>query len=110
MGPEAEGDVVVGGPGDVELLGPVEHVRVAVGRSVHQHDLLAGGHRDAGHLRVGGGYAAHVVDGGDEADHLLDRHRDVGTGPQLLPLLGPGDQVEQSPGDHRAGRLRPAVE
>ena len=60
VGAEPERDVLVGLAGHVEALGIVEVRRVAVGRRVHQHDLLTLADGRAAELVVAVGDAAHV--------------------------------------------------
>ena len=112
MRAEPEGDVVVVGPTDVVGVGSVEHLLVAVGRAVHQHQLVAGVELLAVQLVVLGDEPGHVQDRGHPADELLDRgpadHRRVGS--QALRLVGVLDQVPERGRDDRPGRLGATVD
>ena len=110
MGTEAEGDVVVRVPGDVERLGVVEVGGVPIGRRVHENQLVAGANRVAVHLDVGGGYPTHVVDGSHPAYELLDGHGQVGAVSQQRPLVGSARQLNQRAGDDCSGGLRAPVQ
>src|SRR5262249_3513296 len=70
--PTAEGDVLVGGTGDVEREWILEHRFVAVGGDVPDHDLVACGYRLAVHLGVDGRSSAKVIHGGCPPQDLLD--------------------------------------
>ena len=62
MRPEAEGQMVVRGALDVEVLGLGEVPIVEVGGLVEQDDLGAGAEADAPELDVDGDRAGHVLD------------------------------------------------
>ena len=64
--------------GDVEDLGVGEVGDVAVGRPVHEHDLLAGADGHAVQLDVARRRAAHVVDRRHVTDELLGGDGEVG--------------------------------
>ena len=63
VGAEAERHVLVGRAGDVEAERIVEHVLVAVGRRVEEHQLVALVDRLAAQLDVARRGAHHVLDG-----------------------------------------------
>src|SRR6202789_2055289 len=71
----AEGDVVVGGAGDVERVGVLERRFVAVGRGVPEGDLVALLDLLAVQFHAARGRAAEVHDGRDVPEHLLDGAR-----------------------------------
>ena len=89
MGPEPEGDVVVGPAADVEGLGVGEHRLVAVGRRVEQEHVLPGPDGLSVQLGVSGGGAVHVLDGRHPPQHLLDGLGQQGpVAAQVLELPG----------------------
>ena len=110
MGAEAERYVLVRGAGDVECFGVDEMGGVAVGRRIHHQHLIACRDDGAVEVVIGDGNAAHVVNGGDVADELFDRHGEVGAVLEACPLLGVGVQVEQCAADNGAGGLGAAIE
>jgi hypothetical protein len=96
VGAEAEGDVRVGAAADVEGVGVVEHLLLAVGGRVEQHDPVALGHVHAGDLRRSRGGAEEVVERRDPADQFLDRSRHQRRiGGHRLPLVGVAGQLER---------------
>ena len=103
----AEGHVVVGVPGDVELAGGgPELLLVAVGRWVPEHDLLARGDGLAAEHGVGGGGAAEEVDRAGPAQDLLDHGvGQLGVGDPSVPLVAVLHEGDEALGDCVAGRL-----
>ena len=110
MRAEPEGEMVVGLAGHVHAFGIDEVPRVAVGRGVHQHDLLTRPHGDVAHGDVARRGAAHVVDRRHVADEFLRRDRRVRAVLQELPLVGTVDEVQHRARDDCPGRLGAAVE
>ena len=63
---------------------------VSVGRRVQHDQECPRRYRRAGELHVDHGRAAEGLDGGDPAEHLLDRRGQECTGPRPGPPAGPG--------------------
>ena len=72
MGAVAEGDVVVGVAGDVEIFGAGEVFGIAVGGADEREDELAGEEGLAVHFDLAGGGAHHPLQGGAVAEDFFD--------------------------------------
>ncbi len=110
MGAEPERDVVVRVAGHVVALGVGEVLGIAVGRRVHEDDLLALLDRLAADLVVARRHPTHVEHRRDPADELLGGDGHVGAVAQQLVLVGTRRQLEDRARDHRACRLGATVE
>ena len=101
---DPERQVRVGAAVDVEALGVVEDVLVAVGRRVVHRDLVAGLDLDASHFGVGGGGSPEVVQRVGPPQDLLDRALDQGgVGSQLGQLVRVLEERQQPRRQHRLG-------
>ena len=107
VGPAAaEGDLCIVGSADVELLGPIEHRLVPIGRRVPHDDLVACGDLGSGQFGVHCGGSSHVQDRRRPADDLLH-----GVGEQIavrrqpVPLLGVLGEGDRPVGDCGARRF-----
>ena len=102
----AEGEVVVGLAADVELVGVVEDVLVAVGGGVPEHDGLALADGLAAQLYVLDGGALELDhDGGPAQDFLDGGGHQLGVRDEVFELVGVVEQRLDAAGDRVAGRL-----
>src|SRR5918995_233719 len=101
-----EGHVRVLGAADVEALGIVERLGIAVGRVHEGEDPLAFADRLAAHLEVGGGDTREGARGAVVAQPFLDRAaRHRRRGEQAFPLLAILHRIEEAVADEVGRRL-----
>ena len=107
MDPEAEPEVPVLAPGDVEAVGVAELAGITVRRRHRQRDVGTRGHGHAGDLEVDGRDARDAADDRFVAHDLLDGHRhELGVRTQEVELVGVGREQVQ---DDREGAARGVV-
>ncbi len=108
MDAEAEPEVVVGGPGDVEPLRSVELLGVVVARRQEQHGEVPGGELDAAELAGLGEGPAGELDRGDVTQHLLHAAADDRrVAAEALELVGMLQQSQRPARDEVDRRLVP---
>ena len=100
----AEGEVVVGLAPNVEAVGVLEDLFVAVGRRVPHHDRVALADRLAAQLDVLGGGALELDhDRGPAQDFLDGRGHEFGVGDEVVELVGVVEQGLDAASDRVAG-------
>src|SRR5437764_14727118 len=88
--PDAERELRVRLPAEIEPVGVGEDGLVAVRRGVVEDDLVAGAHLPAFELDAAGRGAAEIQHGGDTAQERLDRERrQAGVSDQASPPSAP---------------------
>ena len=104
-----EGQMAAVDAGDVERLGVLVAVRVAVGGGQRDDHLGVGGDDDVAERDVLGGVAERRVrDGSVPAQHLLDRARQqAGSGDQRGALVGVAEQGDRPVADQTGGGVVP---
>src|SRR5262245_64513117 len=107
VGAAAEGDVLLAvGAADAELGGGLETPRVAVDRTVQEHDGGAGGDLHPGEGGAATGEAEVALDRALDPERLLDEVGDaLALGPKLLLETGGFGQVLERGGEQPRGRL-----
>ena len=108
----AEGDVLIGRAGEVEVVGVGETGRIAVGGAEVHHHLVASGDGRVADAGVAGGRAAHVDHRAGEAQQLLARRIEAPIEVVHQPgfLVGIGGQGEKACGQQVAGGVAASVD
>lgn len=106
MDATTEGEVGVGGPVPVELLGVVEHIGIVVGGAGAEYDDGAGLDRPPVDGATLGGDAHGHLHGAVVAEELVDGGGvEGGVGPELGQRIGLGEEADQAVAEEVGGGL-----